>query len=212
MKPRSLMGAIGCTLVAAFLVVAPSTAAAAGPPPLPTGASAIVGFTAPLGVLEDYSTGTPSTGVPPLTSAGCFTGPAAFNGAVNVGVAVVANTGGREAEYVGFVTISGTLNEGPCTNFVEEIGSVTNLTLSGANQVGMSLSCGPFSGYLDRFAVTAVTLLAIAPSCNVSGVVTGPVGMVITGVWAPTVSQTAGVTTPTQAASVAGTLTLEGTA
>ncbi|HEV7677242.1 MAG TPA: hypothetical protein VGQ42_01580 [Candidatus Dormibacteraeota bacterium] len=179
----------------------PSTASAAG---------AIVGFSAPLGGVIDYTTGTPATGIPPLTSTGCFSGQASLRGDVNVMVSVTVASQGNVAAYVGFASIAGTLTEGPCTNMALEVGSVSGLTLTGTGLTGGSLSCGTFAGLLDRVAA-AVVLSATAPSCTVNGMVTGPVTMSLTGVWAPALfSPTAGITTPVAKAGLAGTLVVQG--
>jgi hypothetical protein len=92
---------------------------------------------------------------------------------------------------------------------VEEVAAVTGLTVSGTSPTGGTLSCGPFSGFFDRFG-PVVILGATAASCNVNGMVTGPLGLILTGVWAPTGSSTLGTTAPVAKASIAGTLVLEG--
>ncbi len=194
---------LGTVLAAAVLTtLAPASVSAS---------VAVVGVSAPVAGTIDYTTGTPSTGIPPWAFAGCFSGPASLNAAVSAAVTVGTSTAPVAAAYVGLVSVAGTLNEGPCTNLVQEVATVSALTVSGTSPTGGTLSCGPFSGLLDRVGPVAI-LTATAASCNISGQVIGPVGLNLVAAWAPTGSSTLGVTTPTAKASIAGALTLEGSA
>jgi hypothetical protein len=200
---RGIVRAVGTGLAAAILTtLAPVSVSAS---------VAVVGVSAPVAGAIDYTTGTPATGIPPLLSGNCFTGPASLNAAVSAAVTVGANSNGLASAYVGLVSVVGTLTEGPCTNFLAEVATVSGLTVSGTSPTGSTLSCGPFSGVLDRFG-PVVAFSATAPSCNINGLVTGPVSLNLAAAWAPTVSPTLGTTTPVAKASIAGALVLEGIA
>jgi hypothetical protein len=200
---RGAVRALGTVLAAGVLTtLSPATASAS---------VAVVGVSAPVAGAIDYTTGTPATGIPPLLSGNCFSGPANLNASVSAAVSVGASTTGFVSTYVGLVSVVGTLTEGPCTNFLAEIATVSGLTVSGTSPTGSTLSCGPFSGVLDRFGAV-VMFSATSPSCNVNGVVTGPVSLNLAAVWAPTGSPTLGTTTPIAKASIAGALVFEGAA
>jgi hypothetical protein len=198
---RRVVRALGTVLAAAVVMtLSPMSASAT---------VAVVGVSAPVAGTIDYTTGTPATGIPAQTAGGCFSGPASLNAAMSAAVTVGVNSNGLVAAYVGLVSVAGSLNEGPCSTMVEEVAAASGLTVSGTSPTGSTLSCGPFSGFFDRLGPVAI-LGATAASCNINGLVTGPLGLILTAVWAPTGSPTLGATAPVARASIAGTLVLEG--
>jgi hypothetical protein len=198
---RGVVRALGTVLAAALLMtVSPATVSAT---------VAIAGVSAPVAGTIDYTTGTPATGIPALTTGGCLSGPASLNAAVSAAVTVGANTSPVTAAYVGLVSVVGSLNEGPCSTMVEEVAAVSGLTISGTSPTGGTLSCGPFAGFFDRVGPLAI-LGAQAASCNISGQVIGPLAVVITAVWVPAGSPTLGTTAPVARASIVGSMVLEG--
>jgi hypothetical protein len=195
------VAACAAGIAMATAITTASPVAAAGPVN-----SITVSASAPMLGAIDYSA---AGGIPTLTSGGCFTGTATFNAAIAVDVTVNTTTG-SQSEYIGLVDLLGTLNEGGCSTILLETAKVSAMTLTGTTTIlGQSLSCGPFTGAFGR-QETVVTLTITAPSCNVNGQVTGPVGLLFTGVWAPAANSTLipGVTAPVMLASVDGAMVL----